>query len=112
MTNKFINDSNKSTSLILILGLGLIVGALLYFKMSGFLLGQLFEIGAVKEGTRLQELISLLKWYPSMFALSIGVAFVVTSLSVDLLNWLLFSIDLCLGKIFACVSKRKKDVDE
>lgn len=109
MKNNNIETCKTITVSLFVLGMALIVGAIFYFYVSDFFLAKLFESGVAKEGTRLQEAISLLKWYPAMFTLSIGVAFVFTSLCLDILDAVIGFIKTGWVRLLVLVAKRGRE---
>ncbi|MBB1584614.1 hypothetical protein [Serratia sp. OS31] len=106
MKNDNIENSKSLTSYLFVYGMALIVGAAFYFYVSEFFLAKLFEYGVAKAGTRLQEAISILKWYPSMFTLSIGVAFVFTSFFLDILDVVACLIKTGWERLLVLAAKR------
>lgn len=106
MRNENVESNKKITASFFVVGLSLIVGAIFYFNASDFFLSKMFELRIAKQGTQLQETISLLKWYPSMFVLSIGSSFVFVSLSLGFIDWISDVIEMGWKGLSALMAKR------
>ncbi|MEQ5974177.1 hypothetical protein U2J09_22900 [Serratia liquefaciens] len=106
MNNGNIESGKSITTYLLVFGLVLIAGGAFYFYVADFFIVKLFESGIATKGSQLQETISLLKWYPAMFTLSIGVAFVFVSFCLDVFDVVVDLIKTGWERLLVLVAKR------
>lgn len=106
MKNRNIEPIKSITTFLFFFGMALVVGAVFYFYAADFFIAKLFESGVAMKGSQLQETISLLKWYPAMFTISIGVAFVSLSFFLDVLDVVVGLIETTWEWLLVLVAKR------